>query len=240
MDNELSLVEHLTELRKRLIIVACVFVLSLGAGFWFSPDILEYLKGQEVASVVNWNVFHYTDGFMIYFKSAIVLSILPTLPVLLYQIWAFVKPGLLPSEAKGSLIYVPLSFFLFLIGVAFSYFIVFPMVISFMSGINQHIGATETYGINQYFSFMFSIIFPISILFEMPVVILFLTKLGIVDPEKLRKVRKVAYFALVVIGVSLTPPDFVSDLLIILPLFILFEVSILLSAFSIKRSNSKR
>lgn len=235
MEEKMTVIEHLTELRKRLIIISAVFIISLALGFWLAPKVLMYLKEQPSSSMINWNVFSFTDGFMIYFKCAVLVSILFTLPVLLYQTWAFVKPGLCENESKGTLIYVPTSFLLFLIGVAFSYFVVFPAVITFMSGVNQSIGAHETYGIQQYFSFMFNVVFPISIVFEMPVVILFLTKIKLIDPLKLRKVRKYAYFLLVVVGVSITPPDFVSDLLIIFPLFLLFEISIICSSFALRR-----
>lgn len=234
-EQELTLIEHLTELRKRLIIVFSVFTVSLSIGFLISRKLLQYIK--TVASVqIDWNVFGFTDGFIIYFKCAFIVALLFTLPVFLYETWAFVKPGLTEEESKGTLFYVPLSFILFILGVSFSYFVVFPLVLDFMSNVNRSIGAMETYGIAQYFTFMFNVVFPISIIFEMPVVVLFLTKLGILDPMKLRKMRKLAYFILVIVGVSMTPPDFVSDLLIIIPLFLLFEISILCSKLSIKKS----
>lgn len=234
-EQELTIIEHLTELRKRLIIVFIVFTVSLSVGFFISQKLLQYIK--TFASVqIDWNVFGFTDGFIIYFKCAFIVALLFTLPVFLYETWAFVKPGLTEDESKGTLFYVPLSFILFILGVAFSYFVVFPLVLEFMSNVNKSIGAMETYGIAQYFTFMFNVVFPISIIFEMPVVVLFLTKLGILDPMKLRRMRKLAYFVLVIVGVSMTPPDFVSDLLIIIPLFLLFEISILCSKFSIKKS----
>lgn len=235
IEEELTLVEHLSELRKRLIIVISVFVVALTIGFLISQKLLNYIKKSASVSI-DWNVFGFTDGFLIYFKCAFIVALLFTLPLFLYQTWAFVKPGLTEDESKGTLLYVPLSFFLFIIGVAFSYFVVFPLVLNFMSNINQNIGAVETYGIAQYFTFMFNVVFPISIIFEMPVVVLFLTKLGILDPDKLSKMRKLAYFVLVVVGVSLTPPDVISDLLIIIPLFLLFEISILCSKWSIKKT----
>jgi len=108
-----------------------------------------------------------------------------------------------------------------------------------MTNINESIGAIETYGMKQYFSFMFNLLIPVGIVFELPVVILFLTKLGIVTPSKLRKMRKVAYFILVVVGVSISPPDFVSDILIIIPLLLLFEISIWVSSVSVKRKLAK-
>jgi len=235
MDQEFTLVEHLTELRKRLIIVVITFLLSLGIGFSLATRILNILKAQPTAIHVEWNVFGFTDGLMIYFKCALIIAILITLPVLLHQTWLFVKPGLSEKESKGTFIYIPVSFLLFMLGVSFSYFILFPIMLDFMSTINQSIGAIETYGMKQYFTFMFNLIIPVGIVFEMPVIILFLTKLGIVTPTSLRKMRKVAYFILVVVGVLISPPDFISDFLIIIPLLLLFEISILISSWSVKR-----
>lgn len=239
MEQEFTLVEHLTELRKRLIVIAVAFTVSLGIGFAIAAKILNFIKMQPTAVDVDWNVFGFTDGIMIYFKCALLLAILITLPVLLHQIWLFVKPGLSENEAKGTFLFIPVSFFLFLAGVSFSYFILFPMMLNFMSDINQSIGATETYGMSQYFTFMFNLIIPVGIVFEMPVVIMFLTKLGIVTPASLRKMRKIAYFVLVVIGVLISPPDFLSDVLIIIPLFVLFEISIVVSSITLRRSNQR-
>jgi len=242
MDEEYTLIEHLTELRKRLIIVALTFIVSLIIGFSISPKILSFIKMQPTASHVEWNVFGYTDGLMIYLKCALLLAILITLPIALYQTWLFVKPGVSKEEAKGTIFFIPVSFLLFLAGISFSYFLLFPLMLNFMSSINESIGAVETYGMKQYFTFMFNLIIPVGIVFELPVVILFLTKLGIVTPDKLRKMRKIAYFVLVVVGVSISPPDFISDILIIIPLLLLFEISILVSSWSLKRkhANEKR
>ena len=239
MEQEYTVVEHLTELRKRLVIISLAFVVSLGIGFAIATKILNFIKMQPTAANVEWNVFGFTDGIMIYFKCALLLAILITLPIALHQIWLFVKPGLSEAEAKGTAWFIPASFFLFLAGVSFSYFIMFPMMLNFMSNINQSIGATETYGMNQYFSFLFNLVIPVGIVFEMPIVIMFLTKLGIVTPTSLRKMRKVAYFALVVIGVLISPPDFISDILIIVPLLVLFEFSIIISSWTLKRTNKR-
>lgn len=239
MNQEFTLVEHLSELRKRLIIIAIVFIVSLAIGFGIASDILTLIKSQPTAVNVEWNVFGFTDGIMIYFKCALILGILITLPIALHQIWLFVKPGLSDEEAKGTYLFIPASFLLFVAGISFSYFILFPMMLNFMSDINQSIGATETYGMNQYFSFMFNLVLPVGIVFEMPVVVMFLTKLGIVTPMSLRKMRKVAYFALVVVGVLISPPDFLSDILIIIPLFVLFEISIFVSSWTLRRAKKR-
>jgi sec-independent protein translocase protein TatC len=232
MEPTINVVEHLTELRKRLIIVVVSLFMSLCTGFYFSPDILMFIKGQPASIQVVWNVFSLTDGLYIYIKCALLFAVLITLPVLLLQLWQFVRPGLTVEEAKGTIWYVPVSFFLFLLGFSFAYFIVFPMMVQFMNKINTSIGAVETYGIDRYFSLLFSFVFPISIAFEMPVVVLFLTKVGLINPQLLRKVRKHSYLVLVVIGTMISPPDFVSHFSVTIPLILLFEVSILISNWS--------
>ncbi|MEK9200129.1 twin-arginine translocase subunit TatC [Ureibacillus sp. 179-F W5.1 NHS] len=234
-EKELTLVEHLEELRKRLIIISITFVLSLLLGFWLAPKTLNFIKQQPTATVVDWNIFGYTDGLMIYVKCALILALLITLPVTLWQIWLFVKPGLTEKEAKGTLFYIPISFLLFLLGISFSYFLLFPLMVNFLSNVNTSIGAIETYGIKQYFTLLFHIVLPVGLVFELPVVILFLTNVGIVTPDKLKRMRKVAYFILIIIGVSISPPDFLSDFIIVVPLLLLFEISIGISSWSLKR-----
>ncbi|MBD8026779.1 twin-arginine translocase subunit TatC [Ureibacillus sp. Re31] len=234
-EKELTLVEHLEELRKRLIIISVTFVLSCLIGFWLAPKTLNMIKQQPTAATVDWNLFGYTDGLMIYVKCALILAILITLPVTLWQIWLFVKPGLTEKEAKGTLFYIPISFLLFLFGISFSYFLLFPLMLNFLSNVNTSIGAIETYGIKQYFTLLFNIVLPVGFVFELPVVILFLTNIGLVTPDKLKKMRKVAYFILIIVGVSISPPDFLSDIIIIVPLLLLFEISISVSSWSLKR-----
>ncbi|MFC5652303.1 twin-arginine translocase subunit TatC [Paenibacillus solisilvae] len=231
METQNEFIVHLSELRKRLVYIIIWFFITLCVGLYVSPHVMLYIKTQPAAVNIEWNVFSMTDGMFIYMKCAFLVSILFTLPLALYHIWAFVKPGLTVREAKGTLSFVPASFLLFLLGVCFSYYIVFPSMVSFMAKINGSIGAVETYGIDRYFSFMFSVIFPIGVTFEMPVVVLFLTKLGMLDPGKLKKSRKYAYLALVFVGSSISPPDFVSHLSVTVPLILLFELSIIVSAW---------
>ncbi|MBD3919231.1 twin-arginine translocase subunit TatC [Paenibacillus sp. PR3] len=228
MDINEDVVRHLTELRRRLLIVFSCFLVAMCGGLYLSPRILQYIKSSAAANV-QWNVFSFTDGLFIYLRCAFLLAMLFTLPVLLYQAWAFVRPGLTYKEAKGTLAYVPVSFFLFLGGVSFSYFVVFPMMLKFMIQMNHTIGATETYGIDKYFVFLFSVVFPLGVAFEMPLVMLFLTRLGLLTPERLNVSRKYAYVGLAVVGACISPPDFVSHLSVTIPLLLLFEISALLS-----------
>ncbi|GAB6990780.1 twin-arginine translocase subunit TatC [Paenibacillus pini] len=228
-------VSHLSELRKRLIWVSLFFMMSLAVGLYLSPNILLYIKGQRVTTHISWNVFSLTDGMFIYMKCGFLVAIFLTLPLALYHIWAFVRPGLTNEEAGKTIWFVPLSFFLFVIGVAFSFFVAFPMMVSFLSKMNKTIGAVETYGIDRYFSLMFNVVFPLAVAFEMPAIVLFLTRLGIIHPAQLKKIRKYVYLGLAIVGSMISPPDFVSHLSVTIPLILLFEISIIVSAWYVNK-----
>ncbi|NOU89673.1 twin-arginine translocase subunit TatC [Paenibacillus sp. LMG 31460] len=222
---------HLTEVRKRLLIVFAWFVVTLSIGLYVSPRILRYMKSQPLVGEIKWNVFSFTDGLAIYMKCAFLVALLFTVPVLLYQVWAFVRPGLTDAEAKSTLPYIPVSFALFIIGVSFSYWVVFPMMIRFMIRMNHTVGAVETYGIDRYFSFLFEVVFPMAIAFELPVVVLFLTRIGLLTPQRLKMTRKYAYVGLAIIGSCISPPDMISHLSVTLPLILLFEISVMVAGW---------
>jgi len=225
IDFQHDVVSHLTELRKRLILTGVWFIAAMSAGLYASPQILQRLRRLPGGNPVDWNVFSFTDGLFVYLRCAFVLAAILTLPMLLYQTWAFVKPGLTAREAQGTLLYVPASFLLFLAGISFGYYAVFPMMLRFMMQMNESLGAVETYGIDRYFSFLFNVVFPLGMAFEMPLVLLFLTRLGVLNPARIRSVRKYAYVGLAVVGSCISPPDFVSHLSVTVPLILLFELS---------------
>lgn len=230
-EEEMLLTEHLGELRRRIIYVLVVFVLALGAGLFAVDPVYRWLVMDKPAKGFVLNAFSFWDGIGIYMKIALFLGIAVALPFALYQTWRFVSPGLRPNERAATIRYVPYVFILFVIGACFSYFVIFPMALEFTTSITKSMGLKETYGIAQYFSFMFNIVLPVSLLFEMPLIIMFLTGIRILNPIRLRKMRKVAYFGLVFIAVVITPPDFISDFLVTIPLLLLYEVSVFLSAF---------
>jgi sec-independent protein translocase protein TatC len=222
---------HLTEVRKRLLIVFAWFVVTLSIGLYVSPRILRYMKSQPLVGEIEWNVFSFTDGLTIYMKCAFLVALLFTVPVLLYQVWAFVRPGLTDAEAKSTLPYIPVSFALFIIGVSFSYWVVFPMMIRFMMRMNHTVGAVETYGIDRYFTFLFEVVFPMAIAFELPVVVLFLTRIGLLTPQRLKMTRKYVYVGLAIIGSCISPPDMISHLSVTVPLILLFEISVMVAGW---------
>jgi sec-independent protein translocase protein TatC len=222
--------DHLGELRKRIIWILIVFILAMIGGLILAGDLVVYLKNAEPAGGITWNVFSPWDSITIYMQVAFVLGLAVTLPFLIYQLWAFVKPGLKPREQVAAIKYIPLAFVFFLAGLMFAYFVVFPLAFSFTESVSKYLSLTETYGITQYFSFMFSILIPVSLLFELPIVVMFLTKIRILNPVRLRAARKVSYLILVIVATIITPPDLISDLLVAVPLILLYELSVWMSA----------
>lgn len=229
--DEMTVVDHLTELRKRIIYVLIVFVIGLVGGLFCSKPIYDYLISTDQAQSFVLHAFSFWDGIGMYMKIAMACSLVISVPFITYQLWAFISPGLRPAERTATLRYVPYVFVLFLIGLSFAYYIVFPMALSFTISITRSMGLEETYGIAQYFDFMFSLVLPLALLFELPLLVMFLTKLRILNPLRLRKMRRYAYFTLVFIAVVITPPDFISDFLVAIPLIVLYEFSVFLSAF---------
>ncbi|MBU5443437.1 twin-arginine translocase subunit TatC [Paenibacillus sp. MSJ-34] len=228
-EDAMSLFEHLGELRRRIIYILVVLVVMMVGGLLVAEPIFSYIISTKEASQITLHAFSLWDAIGYYMKIAFVVALVVTLPFTLYQLWAFVSPGLREVERKATLRYIPFVFVMFVIGLAFAYFVVFPLAFNFTTNMTRHLGLQETYGISQYFSFLLNILIPISLLFELPIVIMFLTRIRILNPKRLRKMRRVAYFVLIFIGVTITPPDLVSDSLVAIPLILLYEFSVFLS-----------
>jgi sec-independent protein translocase protein TatC len=233
-DKELNLVDHLEELRKRIIVTALAFVVFFIAGFIYVDDIYKWFVGNTKLMVLGPS-----DIMWIYFMLATVVAVAGTIPVLALQIWLFVRPALRPIERKITISYVPALFFLFIIGLAFGYFIIFPMVLDFLVNMGKDMFVTN-FTAERYFSFIMNMTLPFGVLFELPVVVMFLTSLGIINPFVLSRIRKYAYFVLIIIAIIITPPDFMSDFVVTLPLLLLYEISINLSKFVYRRRLKKQ
>ncbi|WP_102274867.1 twin-arginine translocase subunit TatC [Cytobacillus massiliigabonensis] len=234
-DKELNLVDHLDELRKRLIITVGAFLVFFVVGFIYVKDIYQwFVRDLDVKLIVLGP----SDIVWVYFMIASVIAIAGTIPILALQIWLFVKPALKPIERKISLSYVPALFILFIIGLCFGYFVIFPTVLGFLVELGGQMLETN-FTADKYFRFIMHMTIPFGILFELPVVIMFLTSLGVINPYALQKIRKYAYFILIVISIVISPPDFMSDVLVAIPLLFLYEISINLSKIVYKRKLKK-
>lgn len=234
-ERQMSVYDHIGELRKRLMSIMIVFVISLIVGLLFSQKVIKWLQHAPVAENITMNAFRLTDAIKIYFEFSFIVALVITAPIALYQLWAFVRPGLYEKEQKVTLAYIPISIVLFIAGVSFAYFIMFPLVVSFMSRLSEQMGIQEVYGVKEYFRFLFQLTIPIGLIFELPVVIMFLTRLGIITPAFLIKSRKYAYFLLLVLAGLVTPPDVLSQIIVMFPLVILYEISILFAKRAYKK-----
>lgn len=235
VDKELNVIDHLDELRKRLILSVFAFLVFFVIGFIYVKDIYKwFVRDLDVKLIVLGP----SDIIWIYFMLATVIAIAGTIPVLALQIWMFVKPALKPVERKLSLAYIPALFALFLAGLSFGYFVIFPTVLNFLVELSGDMLVTN-FTAEKYFRFILNMTLPFGILFELPVVVMFLTSLGVINPYVLQRVRKYAYLVLVIISVVISPPDFMSDILVTIPLLLLYEISINLSKVVYKRKLKK-
>lgn len=235
--HEETVYDHLNELRKRILWSAVTIVLTIGFGIYAAKPIIMYLQHAGPVDVGKLHVFSPWDGISIYMNVALAVAILIGSPILLWQLWLFVSPGLKIIERKAVVRYLPYVFILGLSGAAFAFYVVFPLAFRFSTSVIGALDMEETFGIAEYFSFMFSLVIPMALLFQLPIVVMFLTRIGLLNPQMLTKVRKVAYFVLYLVATIVTPPDFISDFIVAVPLILLYEISIWISTRTYRKLN---
>lgn len=236
--NELEkkeITEHLDELRKRLMIVIYFFAGAMLVGFFLSKPLIYQVQEAPWTESIQMHAFQVTDPLKIYLMVIMIIGFVIVLPVILYQIWAFVSPGLYSNERKLTLSYIPIVMLLMLLGMAFSYFILVPYIIQFTFELSEDMGIETTIGINQYFGFLFRTVLPFGLIFQMPILVLFLTQLGLLTPMFLKKNRKYAYFILLVIAALIAPPDLMTHIMLTIPMIVLYEISIYISKIGYRR-----
>jgi len=221
----MNILEHLADLRKRLMISLATFVISMIVCFLYVDAIYRFLADRADEQLA---ILGPADILSIYMKLAGIGAIAITIPVAAYQLWRFVEPALTERERRVTLLYIPALFLLFVLGISFSYLILFPMAYQFILGLADGNFALVITA-NDYFRFMVNICLPFGVLFELPLLVLFLSQIGLLNPHRLAKARRPAYFFLSLVSIVVTPPDLVSDVLVIVPLILLYEGSVALS-----------
>ena len=232
--SEDSFLSHLFELRDRLIrillsvgiVFICLFPWAKDLYALLALPMLRVLPvgGQMIATDV-------VGVFLVPMKVTLMLAFLIALPYVLYQIWAFVAPGLYDHEKKLALPLVAASVFLFFVGMAFAYFLVFPTVFGFMSRIAPE-GVAWMTDIEKYLSFVMTTFVAFGVTFEVPVVVVVLVRMGIVELATLKQWRPYVIVGAFVVGAIFTPPDVVSQLMLAIPLCLLFELGLLVARFT--------
>ena len=226
-----TFISHLIELRDRLIRVLVVFgVLFFASFFWPTWPVLYSLFAHPLmAALPSGGQMISTDVvgvFLVPMKIAALASFLVMLPYALYQAWAFIAPGLYQHEKKLVMPLVFSSTMLFFAGMAFAYFLIFPMVFKFMASFAPQ-GVAWMTDIEKYFGFALSMFVVFGITFETPVVVVLLVKMGIISIEKLKEIRPYVFVGAFVVGAVFTPPDVLSQFALAIPLYILYETGIL-------------
>jgi sec-independent protein translocase protein TatC len=193
---------------------------------WFCP-IVERMCDAPVFNVQTITI---EEKFMTHLKVSIILGIVVAFPYILWEIWSFVKPGLYAKERKAARGIVWICSFLFILGILFGYYIITPFALKFLTGWEVATDAiVSTPTLTSYVSSITFYTLPSGIVFEMPIVVYFLTKIGLMSPEFMRQYRRMAIVIILIVAGIITPPDVLSQFLIGIPLFILYEVSIIIS-----------
>ena len=227
--NNLSFLEHLDELRGRLIKSCLAVVITTGIFYFFLDQTLTFMI-KPVGKVVFTSPF---DAFMARLTLLFFGGLFLALPYVIYQIWQFVAEGLSEEEKKYIRIFAPASFILFALGLLFAYLIVIPTTIRFLlSYASEQIIPMIT--VKSYISFIGTFMLSFGVIFELPLIILFLTKIGIATPAFLVQKRRHAIVLIFIVSAILTPPDVISQLMMAIPLVVLYELGVIFSKLTYK------
>ena len=229
---------HLIELKQRLTIAVVVYLLGVVVLMNFSDAIYDFisLPLRQVLPEGSKMIFiGAPDVFFTYLKVALLVSLFATSPVTLYEIWAFIAPALYRNEKKVFFGYMLSSIALLLAGGAFAYFVVFPLAFKFFIGFaNEHIQALPA--VKEYLSFALKLLLAFGLSFQIPIVMMILSRLDLMDPDSIAKKRRFVILWIFVFGALLTPPDAISQVMLAVPMMALFEVGLVLARMGHKRA----
>ena len=239
-DREQSFLEHLVELRTRLIRACFSVLIVLLCLLPFARDLYEILAAPLMAQLPEGSSMIAIDvasPFLTPFKLSLLVAVLVAAPYILYQLWAFVAPALFKHEKRLARPLLFSSIALFYLGCAFAYFVVFPLVFGFLTRIAPE-GVEVMTDISKYLDFVTTLFLAFGITFEVPIATIILVATGITTPEKLAKMRPYIVVGAFAIGMLLTPPDVISQTLLAIPMWILFEIGIMLSRVLLSNSET--
>ena len=228
-----TFISHLIELRSRLLRAIVAVVVVLVALFPFAKDIYAALAKPLLRALPQGATMIATDvtgTFLVPLKVTLMAAFLIALPYVLYQAWAFVAPGLYQHEKRLALPVLVSSVLFFAVGMAFAYFFVFPVAFGFFAGYTPA-GVQMMTDIDKYLSFVLTMFIAFGMTFETPVVVIVLVRMRIVTLEKLRSARPYVIVGAFVVGAVFTPPDVISQLMLAVPLWLLFELGLVLARF---------
>lgn len=236
LDKKQTIVEHLSELRKRLIYSVIFLLIFTVISYKFSDLIVTDMINK--APSISFIFIAPAELFMSYLKIAFIFGAVLAFPVILYNIWMFLRPGLNTDERRLILRALISGSFLFIIGAIFGYLVVLPMTINFFTSFQiEEIRAMISF--SNYLSFTISFILAFGIVFEVPIIMVIVVKLGITNTEVLKQNKKVAVLIIFILAAILTPPDVVSQTLLAIPMIILFEIGLYFAKAVEKKKNKE-
>lgn len=238
-DNTLDMIGILDKFRSKILVTLLMLIIITPVAFYFSDTLLYYINKPFIESGNKLNIFTLMGGFMLKFKVSVATALFMLAPFIIYQIWSMVVPSLNKSNRMFSRLTIIAAVILFYSGVCFVFFLLLPAAIKVMLGFVGK-DMLSTIGADNYLSFILFFSLSMGVLFEVPVIILVLTRMGIVSPAMLSKKRKYAIVVIWVIAAIITPqPDPLSQAMVGVPLMIIYEISIIISRI-VARSNLKR
>ena len=241
-DHEQPFISHLIELRTRLLRVVSGVLLVFVALSPFSNPIYSMLAGpltRHMPAQSSMIAIDVLSPFLTPLKFTLVLAVFITIPWILYQVWAFIAPGLYQKEKRLALPVLISSTLLFYCGMAFAYFVIMPIFFAFITSTAPE-GVAVMTDINRYLDFVMTIFFAFGVAFEVPVATVILVLTGIITPEAMAAKRPYVIVGAFVVGMLLTPPDVISQTLLALPMWLLFEVGIFVSRLLLRRRDEAR
>ncbi|TCP52381.1 sec-independent protein translocase protein TatC [Tumebacillus sp. BK434] len=243
MSREQTILEHLAELRGRLIWTLVTFILLVMIAFLFVTDLFHYLASDATRMFpeigeIKMTVLGPGEILKIYFLLAGAAALGLTLPVLLYHAYRFLAPAVDQEVRRHFLKFLPLVAGMFCVGILFGYFVVFPVMFKFLYTLGmEQFNVMFTAG--NYLGFLTNVVLPFGFIFELPVAVAFMTALGIITPFMLARSRRYAYLICVIIASLISPPELVSHLMAAVPMILFFELSITVSRFVWKKRIAK-
>lgn len=238
---ETTLLSHLIELRNRLLKMATAIVLVFIVLLPWSRKIFS-LVSEPLREVLPGNAMIATavaSPLLTPFKLTFFVALFIAMPIVLYQVWAFIAPGLYSKEKHFGVPLLASSIILFYLGIAFAYFVVFPLVFTFFTSVAPE-GVEVQTDISLFLDFITTIVFSFGIAFEVPIATVLIVWAGLTTPKKLGKVRPYVFLGAFILGMMITPPDIISQTLLAIPIYILYELGILLAKiFSIKKEETE-
>lgn len=234
-DDKQTIIQHLEDLRKSVLISVIAVLITTVASFYYSDKLMAIamypLSGYDQKLIVTG----VTEAFFVKLQLSFLAGFILAFPVVLWALWRFIKPALYPGERKYVYVILPCCLLLFAVGVSFAYFVVMKVILSFF--ITMAGNSLDTmFKVDQYVSFVVGFIIPFGLIFQMPVISFFLTRLGILKYELLAKNRKYAILIFAIVGALLTPPDPISQLMMAIPMYLLYEISVLIAKYARRKA----